>query len=266
MFIKFFLKIIKLFIIVFSNFRKNQDLISELNVWLGIQQGRNAPVTNKMEVSYILRFLSNSNQNIILDVGAHQGKYTDEIIKQLPNSKLYLFEPSKKSHEYLRSKYKNIDEIEIFDYCLSDTVGEKILYFNSDMDSRATLTHREESRTNSYWKEKEVVKSNKLSEFWRNELSYKQIDLLKLDVEGEEFTILNDVKENLHKIRLVQFEFAESNIATKIFFKDFWELLNDKFIIYRYTHFNQLNEIKEYSEYEEFFRFTNFLAVNKELN
>ena len=120
MFIKFFLKIIKLFIIVFSNFRKNQNLISELNVWLGIQQGRNAPVTNKMEVSYILRFLSNSNQNIILDVGAHQGKYTDEIIKQ-PNSKLYLFEPSKKSHEYLRNKYK-YRRNRNFDYCLSDMV------------------------------------------------------------------------------------------------------------------------------------------------
>lgn len=134
------------------------------------------------------------------------------------------------------------------------------------MDSRATLTHREESRTNSYWNEKEVVKSNKLSEFWKNELNYEQIDLLKLDVEGEEFTILNDIRDNLDKVKLVQFEFGESNIATKIFFKDFWELLNDKFQIYRYTHFSQLIEIKEYSEYEEFFRFTNFLAINKKLN
>ena len=266
MFIKFFLKIIKFFIITFSNFRKNQDLISELNIWLGVQQGKNAPITNKMEVSYILGFLDNSKQNIIFDVGAHQGKYTDEIIEKFPDSKLYLFEPSKKSFEYLKNKYKNLDKIKIFNYCLSDTVGEKILYLNSDMDSRATLTHREESRTNSYWNEKEVVKSNKLSEFWKNELNYEQIDLLKLDVEGEEFTILNDIIDNLDKVKLVQFEFGESNIATKIFFKDFWELLNDKFQIYRYTHFNQLIEIKEYSEYEEFFRFTNFLAINKKLN
>ena len=60
------------------------------------------------------------------------------------------------------------------------------------------------------------------------------------------------------------FEIGEANIATKTFFKNFWELLTDsKFEIYRYTHFGKLLRIDSYSEYEEFFRYSNYLAVNK---
>jgi len=78
--------------------------------------------------------------------------------------------------------------------------------------------------------------------------------------------VLNDVRDNLHKIKLIQFEFGEPNIGSRIFFKDFWEMLTDNFKIFRYTHFDQLIEVKQYSEYEEFFRFTNYLAVNRDLN
>ena len=100
--------------------------------------------------------------------------------------------------------------------------------------------------------------------FWDSELDNNKIDLLKLDIEGEEFAVLSDIAVNLNKIKLIQFEIGEANIATKIFFKDFWEILQEsKFKIFRYTHFNQLIQVKNYSEYEEFFRYSNFLAVNQ---
>jgi len=263
---KFLTKCIKLTILIFTSFRKNQVLISNLIIWLNIQQGRNSPVTNIEEVSFVKRYLENSKKNIILDVGAHNGSYTDEVLKYFPDSNLYLFEPSKDKYINLKNKYLNKQNISIFNFCLSDSVGEKILFKNSKLDSRATLIHREEAHRNTYWDLEEIVKSNKLSEFWKIELGSKQIDLLKLDIEGEEFTVLNDVRDNLHKIKLIQFEFGEPNIGSRIFFKDFWEMLTDNFKIFRYTHFDQLIEVKQYSEYEEFFRFTNYLAVNRDLN
>ena len=50
---------------------------------------------------------------------------------------------------------------------------------------------------------------------------------MKLDIEGEEFVVLFDIKDNLQNINLIQFEIGEANIATKTFFKNFWELLTD---------------------------------------
>ena len=50
-------KIIKLVILVFSGFKQNQKLISSLIIWLNIQQGRNAPVSNKIEVNFVTKFL-----------------------------------------------------------------------------------------------------------------------------------------------------------------------------------------------------------------
>mgnify|MGYP001333160669 CR=1 FL=1 len=115
--------------------------------------------------------------------------------------------------------------------------------------------------------EPEEVTTLKLSDFWEDNLNFQQIDLLKLDIEGEEFKVLKNIKDLLNNIHLIQFEFGEANIATKVFFKDFWSLLtNSGFKIYRYTHYQKLISVDHYTEYDEFFRFTNYLAINLSLN
>ncbi len=259
-----FEKIIKLVVIVFSGFRKNQKLISNLIIWLNIQQGRNGPISNEIEVNFVTKFLAGSDSKLILDVGAHKGEYTDQLLKKFPNSNIYLFEPTKNLFEYLVNKYERKQNIHVENYSLSDSCGTKTIYFNSENDSQATLTKREEPHRNKYFNKEEVIKSTKLSTFWKKELNNHKIDLLKLDIEGEEFVVLLDIKDNLQNINLIQFEIGEANIATKTFFKNFWELLTDsKFEIYRYTHFGKLLRIDSYSEYEEFFRYSNYLAVNK---
>jgi len=259
-----FEKIIKLVVLLFSGFRKNQKLISNLIIWLNIQQGRNGPISNEIEVSFVTKFLAGSDSKLILDVGAHKGEYTDQLLKKFPNSNIYLFEPTKNLFEYLVNKYEGKQNIHVENYSLSDSCGTKTIYFNSENDSQATLTKREEPHRNKYFNKEEVIKSTKLSTFWKKELNNQKIDLLKLDIEGEEFVVLFDIKDNLQNINLIQFEIGEANIATKTFFKNFWELLTDsKFEIYRYTHFGKLLRIDSYSEYEEFFRYSNYLAVNK---
>jgi len=86
-----FEKIIKLVVIVFSGFRKNQKLISNLIIWLNIQQGRNGPISNEIEVNFVTKFLAGSDSKLILDVGADKGEYTDQLLKKFPNSNIYLF-------------------------------------------------------------------------------------------------------------------------------------------------------------------------------
>lgn len=64
--------------------------------------------------------------------------------------------------------------------------------------------------------------------------SIERIDLMKMDVEGFEFSVLQGAKESLAagRIHMVQFEFNQMNVHSRTFFRDFKELLRD-FAFYR---------------------------------
>jgi hypothetical protein len=56
-----------------------------------------------------------------------------------------------------------------------------------------------------------------------------QIDLLKMDTEGNEFAILEGAKRMLaeRRIKAIHFEFGGSNIYSRVFMRDFFTTLSD---------------------------------------
>ncbi len=263
---KYILKAIKLFIILLSNFGRNQKIIYNLLIWINIQQGKNAPINNEMEVDFVSRFLDLDKELLLIDVGGHQGSYTDELLKNFSNAKIILFEPSKSKYEILAEKYKENKKVSIENFAISNFSGKGKLYLNNNADSLATLYKREEKNRDRYFALEEDIEIIKFSDFWSAELNFQRIDLIKLDIEGSEFNVIKDLENNLSKINLIQFEFGEANIGSRIFFKDFWNIFNlNNFTIFRYTHKRNLIKVKNYTEYDEFFRYTNYLAVNNKL-
>ena len=103
---KYILKAIKLLIILLSNFGRDQKIFNNLLIWINIQQGKNAPVNNEMEVGFVSRFLDLDRDLLIVDIGGHKGSYTDELLKNFSNVKIIIFEPSKSNCEILVEKYK----------------------------------------------------------------------------------------------------------------------------------------------------------------
>ena len=93
LFEKVYLKAIKFLILLISSFGKKQSLLNNLLVWLNIQQGKNAPIDNEMEVKFVSKFLEKNKDNLLIDVGGFEGKYTDEL-KYFPESHITIFEPS----------------------------------------------------------------------------------------------------------------------------------------------------------------------------
>jgi len=95
----------------------------------------------------------------------------------------------------------------------------------------------------------------------------KFIDFLKIDVEGYELDVLKGANKMIesNKIKYIQFEFTQLNTTTRIYFKDFWEVLSEKYKIYRLLP-NDLLEIKIYDPTSnEIFGYQNFVAIHKEL-
>ena len=66
------------------------------------------------------------------------------------------------------------------------------------------------------------------------------------------------ISEN--RVGIIQFEFNEMNIVSRVFLRDFYKIL-DKYNIYRLDS-NKLIPLLEYNSTNEIFKFQNLLAVN----
>jgi len=147
---------------------------------------------------------------------------------------------------------------------VSDTNSSQLLYYDKKGSALSSLHKRKLDHFNIKFDEYEEVKSISLNTLFKNDFSDKsfKVDFCKIDIEGHELTVLNSIKDNFKKFRLIQFEFGGSNIDSRTYFQDFWYLLKDNFDIYRIGPTGSIL-IKKYSELDEAFIMTNYLAFNK---
>jgi hypothetical protein len=90
----------------------------------------------------------------------------------------------------------------------------------------------------------------------------EQIDYLKLDVEGHELSVLRGAQRLLASdaIQLIQFEFGGCAVDARIYFRDLYSLLQERYRLYRILQAG-LAHLPHYSERQEVFVTTNFLAI-----
>jgi len=95
------------------------------------------------------------------------------------------------------------------------------------------------------------------------------IDLLKIDVEGAEFQVLNALKDFFinKKIAMCQFEFGHANIESKLYFRDFFDFF--RALDYQLAILlpnGVLEPIEHYEERYENLYIANFVATLKSIN
>jgi hypothetical protein len=84
-------------------------------------------------------------------------------------------------------------------------------------------------------------------------------------VEGADLDVLKGAKRLLknRKIKFIQFEFGGTQIAPRVFLRDFYELLEKDYSLYRVLS-DGLQNIEQYSEHYEIFSYANYLAILKD--
>lgn len=134
------------------------------------------------------------------------------------------------------------------------------LYYDEVASGLASLTKRDLSLLNKDFEKSEDVEIDIIDDFCKNN-NIKQIDLLKIDVEGHELDVLEGASNMLNKTNIIMFEFGGCNIDTKTYFRDFYKFFTDrKMQIYRITPSGYLHKLERYKESYEQFRTTNFIA------
>lgn len=162
-------------------------------------------------------------------------------------------------------KYKRGKNIKTNKFGLSDISEKSTLYYDEDTSGMASLYKRQLDWKNIEFSKSEQIQLKKLDEYCEQEGNHS-IEFLKIDVEGNEYKVLQGAQRMLanNAINIIQIEFGGCNIDSRIFFRDFWNILHEKYKFYRIVC-DGLRPIDEYLETNELFTCTNYLIVRKTL-
>lgn len=211
---------------------------------------------------FLTKLLKHADQPIVFDVGANTGKYSNLLLNINPSCVIYAFEPHPITFDKLSEALAD-KKAKLINAATSDKEGELTLfdYANQDGSEHASLLRAVIEDIRGAPVTSHQVKTLRLDDFAQLN-NIEVIDLLKIDTEGSELITLHGASKliNERRILAIQFEFNEMNVASRAFFKDFWELLAD-YDLYRLLPDGPVR-IHSYSAvYCEIFAFQNIVAL-----
>ena len=222
-------------------------------------ENRNHNVNSNGELT-VLKKLKQFNPQCIIDGGANIGKYSLLINKELPNCKIYAFEPVKSTFEKLeKNMHALINVYSINKGLFKENCTQEINIFNTDTHSslyEIQGIHYQANQTQLI----ELVRGDAFME----EHNIETIDLLKLDLEGAEFDAILGFESAIKKgkIKAIQFEYGYINITTKKLLIDFYQFFEaNNYVVGKI--YPKIVDFRTYKIKHEDFIGPNFIAVKK---
>jgi len=154
----------------------------------------------------------NVSEPVIFDIGAHTGAITKTYRDRFPLSYIYSFEPFPQSFKTLTDSVKGDARITCHQTAVSEADGTAV--FNSNLNSATNSLLASDDRGASFWGEgfldttsKIEVNTTTIDSFCREE-GIANIDILKMDVQGAEFSVLKGAGSMLanQKVSLIYSE------------------------------------------------------------
>ena len=217
---------------------------------------------SSIEVKHIAELLQkNQIEGVFaIDVGGNVGNWSASLLSLVPDARVEIFEPNPHLRDELEKRFLKQSEIVLHFKAAGSSPRFANLFGDSPESSLASLQMRHlEGQNRSFGKIGEIEVVTLDSVF---ATAIPKPNVLKIDVEGLELDVLKGSKALLKHIKIIQFEFGGTDIDSRVFFRDFWNLLSPDFAIYRISP-RGLVHIANYSETDEVFRFTNFLGTRR---
>ncbi len=195
---------------------------------------------------------------IIFDVGAHTGSWSEHALSVNPEAKIHCFEPLKKNFEGLVNQAYASKLV-----CNPLGVSDKIQKTKIFKHSMSIYEREEFDRNIDLEQNSESIEMTTLDQYC-NSNNIQQIDLLKIDTEGHDLAVLNGGKNLFDKelIFRIQFEYGPFNIYSKTLLKDFFSFFEDRpYTIYLILP-RGLKKIQAYDFELENFVYKNFVALH----
>lgn len=121
-----------------------------------------------------------NEHSIVFDIGGYNGQFAEQIYNRY-NCTVYVFEPVPSFYNSIVKKFKNNSKIKVYNFGIS-TVTKDIQFFLNDdgTSSHRTLHNRQININAKVVNIKDFINDNQI----------EYIDLMKLNIEGEEYPLL----------------------------------------------------------------------------
>lgn len=238
---------------------KNHTVFRLCKLYVDRYRGENNRDKNRNgEYAYLKSTLPDCK--VVVDAGAFQGDWTMQALEINPALQIHCFEPCKQNFGLLA---KNVGSRAKINECgLSDADATADFFAFSKVGQASSLYRRDGSPSALGTQGTAETVLLKTLDGYSSEQGIKQIDLLKIDVEGHELAVLKGAARMLEESRIarIQFEYSSANIHSRVFFKDIYEFLRDfGYLVYKLYRSGR-RPILEYSQELDNFQYANYVA------
>ena len=219
-----------------KRFRSKYCASGNLSLFLEIASSLGLMYTDDMasERHFLNRLIPYIEEPVILDVGAHQGKYSSCIKDINSTAVIHAFEPNPVTFKKLQKVSEAIGLYAVNAGC-SDHEGEAELFdYPTDKGSGHASFHKavfEEFHN----RDVQPVKTRLVTiDNYIRAQNIDRVSLLKIDTEGHEYHVLKGASKSIAEgiIGCIQFEFNAIHVQTKTFLRDIVKILYN-FSFYR---------------------------------
>lgn len=144
--------------------------------------------------------------NSIIDVGANEGQFAEQVFKNNYRGSIISFEPLREEHSVLLSKKKRMVNLnwEVANRCALGASEKKIFINISGMRQSSSILEITKMHTDLYPKSSNIgveeIKMLTLDNFYEKIVKLKKKILLKIDTQGYELEILKGAKKTISLI------------------------------------------------------------------
>ena len=240
-----------------------QKLLRSLEIVAQVAQGKGGggdSVPREVRTIVKLAHKLGLDELYVVDCGANVGTWSIALARSFPRATIIAFEPSKFAFDILKVNTLGIPSISIENLAAGKISHQAKLIGKEPGWGGASLIARESLKMDLGFSE--TVRVVDLDTYFNTHL-LPPPNVLKIDTEGSELDVLIGAKSILEDLRIIQFEFASSNIDYRNYFLDYFNLLTDAgFTLARMTP-RGFQDLVQYDARDEIFATSNFIAYKK---
>ena len=205
---------------------------------------------------------------VAFDVGANIGDWTALALQLNATVQIHCFEPSPTTFRLLQSRIllKQCTGRVVFNNCgLGGAPGQAMLHVAGEGEESGLNSLYVRSSLPEYQKLKTVAIQIDTFDRYCQRAGLTQVDLVKIDTEGHELSVLRGMRESLRQgqVRAIQFEYGGTYIDASILLRDVWEFVKEVNPRYQFHKLGPTSarRILHYTPALENFQYANYAVI-----